>query len=63
MNVYAPARVEFILFLDPLGLDADLQYGADARDKQEASSTMFHLIHCIARPDLNARLNATMTTV
>ena len=42
MNVYAPARVEFILFLDPLGLDTDLQYGAGARDEQEASSAMFH---------------------
>jgi hypothetical protein len=26
------------LFVDPLGLDADLQYGADATDEQEASS-------------------------
>jgi hypothetical protein len=42
MNLYSSARVEFILFLDPLGLDADLQYGADARDEQKASSAMFH---------------------
>src|ERR1700690_2974302 len=59
MNSYASAPVKFILFLDPPGLDADLQYGAGARDEQEASSAMFHCIHCIARPDLNARLNAT----
>src|SRR5664279_2565543 len=42
MNLYASARVEFIVFLDTLGLDADLQYGADARDEQEALSAMFH---------------------
>jgi hypothetical protein len=30
------------LFLDPLGLDADLQYGADARDKHKSSSATFH---------------------
>src|SRR5664280_3424351 len=38
MNLYASARVEFMLFPDWLGLDADLQHGADARDEQEASS-------------------------
>ena len=42
MNVYESAGFELIVFLDPLGLDTDLQYGAGARDEQDASSAMFH---------------------
>jgi hypothetical protein len=31
-----------------------------ATNDEETSSVMFHYIHCIARPDPNARLNATV---
>jgi hypothetical protein len=31
-----------------------------ATNDEETSSVMFHCIHCIARPDLNAWLNATV---
>jgi hypothetical protein len=32
MNLYASAGVEFMLFLDWLGLDTDLQHGVNAGD-------------------------------
>src|ERR1019366_316502 len=40
MNLYASARVEFILFLDWLGLDADLQNGVDAGDCDAAEKKL-----------------------